>query len=154
MEHDPPDADSKIVVDLDSDAPATVETLWAKEIEPGKFEIRNVPVLAYGVNYGDLVEAVLESDDRYHFTRVVSRGKHSTYRIYLNDDGEQSRATWKVKGLQDEMQRVAFASERYSDRLLAIDAADANQRETLLNLLEEAREGFWIYEEGTTSQDG
>ncbi len=58
------------------------ETLWAERIDDGKFKIANVPFLAMGVNWGDVVLAKAE-EGRLVFSEILIRGGHSTFRVYF-----------------------------------------------------------------------
>ena len=49
------DARVQVRVDLPNHPLTESETLWARPLEDGRFEVRNVPFYAYGLNFLDLV---------------------------------------------------------------------------------------------------
>jgi hypothetical protein len=80
------DADEDFVkVNLTSDA-GRVETLWAVRVGDGRFELRNVPMFAYGVSDNDVVEGVEYEPQMYEFIRVVQPSGNRVVRVILAPD--------------------------------------------------------------------
>lgn len=74
------------------------ETLWARPIETGVFELLNVPFHAYGCAIGDLVRC----DDAQHpvrFLEVVSASGNLTARVVASATRRQARKTAILDGL-------------------------------------------------------
>jgi Domain of unknown function (DUF4265) len=63
-----------------------VETLWAVRIGEGRFELRNVPMFAYGVSDNDVVEGIEYAPQMYEFMRVVIPSGNRIVRLILADD--------------------------------------------------------------------
>jgi hypothetical protein len=63
-----------------------VETLWAVRVGDGRFELRNVPMFAYGVSDNDVVAGVEYAPGMYEFTRVVQPSGNRIVRVILAAD--------------------------------------------------------------------
>src|SRR5689334_5842393 len=74
----------KIPLPMNDASGIDAEWLWA-EPEGDSFVLKNVPIFAYGLSYGDSVRIRIE-DDVLVFQDIVRRGGHSTYRIYAKSD--------------------------------------------------------------------
>lgn len=89
-------ADEEFVkVKLTSDD-GRVETVWAVRVGEGRFELRNVPLFAYGVADNDVVEAVEFAPDMFEFTRVVERSGNRVVRVILADEAPADTAAGKA----------------------------------------------------------
>ncbi|MBL4686273.1 MAG: DUF4265 domain-containing protein [Nannocystaceae bacterium] len=82
------DDDDELVelkVALPNHALASTESLWGDGIpsEEGHYVLRCIPLFAYGLNWGDVVQASLSSHDRptLGIDRVVRRSGHETVRL-------------------------------------------------------------------------
>ena len=124
----------QIVVDLPEGSEATAETLWSRRITSNRFRLLNVPVWAYGLAYEDIVEGVLDEDQRIHFVRLFARSGLFTVRAAgpnANPDAFSSLVdTLKGRSVAVEAvsdSYVAFAMEResYDDCQSIIDQAEA-----------------------------
>jgi len=60
--------------------------MWAKPRAEG-YQLDSIPFYAKGVALGDVVEAVKDDDGGLVFKRVLNRGGHSTYRVFLFELG-------------------------------------------------------------------
>ena len=65
-----------------------VETLWAVRVGDGRFELRNVPMYAYRVSEGDVVEGVEYAPGMYEFIRVVQPSGNRVIRVILAADAK------------------------------------------------------------------
>lgn len=75
----------KIVVPLPNHWAAERESMWARALGNGLFEIRSVPFYAYGLNHLDVVHAVESSaDDEPVVLELVRASGHHTLRVYFN----------------------------------------------------------------------
>jgi Domain of unknown function (DUF4265) len=77
---------TKVVVDLGVDQwhGYAQESLWAKRVGPGEFEVQNTPFFAKGLAYLDVVSA-MPKGELLVIDRVIAPTTHSTYRILIND---------------------------------------------------------------------
>jgi Domain of unknown function (DUF4265) len=89
-------ADERFVkVKLTSDD-GRVETLWAVRVGDGRFELRNVPMFAYGISDNDVVEGVEYAPDMYEFTRVVQPSGNRNIRLILAEDAKANTDAGKA----------------------------------------------------------
>lgn len=71
----------KVIFDFNDGSPIGSEAIWAEVTKEGRYIIANIPFFAYDVNLGDEIEVALsETDDCYHFTRVVDYCGNCTFR--------------------------------------------------------------------------
>jgi hypothetical protein len=99
----------KIIVDCPPGEPTTAELLWGKSVGDGRYEIENVPVWAYGLAYGDVVEADTREDGRKHFKKLINKGGLLTVRAAGPRADKEA-----FNALCEMLQRHAVATERYS----------------------------------------
>ena len=132
----------KVVFELPEGDVATAETLWAKPLGNGSFELANIPALAYGVNLGDVIRAVKGEDGRYYFEGVVSRSGHRTFRIV--PDGAADRvADLRVLALS-----IGGQVERTGESYLTIDLPPTAPDDEFRALLAQgASAEAWEFEE-------
>lgn len=120
-----------------------VEVLWAIPRGEDGFSIDSVPFYAYGVSAGDVVSAE-KTPDGLRAGAVLSRGGHSTYRIYLAQEPgpEANRAL-------EQLQQVGCRLERMTERLISVDVPPEDDVRSVYAGLEEGeRTGLWEFEEG------
>ena len=120
------------------------ESLWARDVSGGRYKIQSVPFFVYDISYGDVVLAERD-ENALVFARVVARGGHSTYRVFLSSDIAMSRflQKWEV------IEHYGCSYERASDRLLAIDVhPQADVLDVYRELESGERDGLWEFEEG------
>jgi hypothetical protein len=65
--------------------PTDFEGIWAQPLDDGNFEIDNVPFYVIGLADKDVVSAHADGNGTLLFDRVVRRGGHSTFWIFLTD---------------------------------------------------------------------
>lgn len=128
--------------------PVEVESLWAVAGEKG-FELDNIPFYVKGVARGDIVEAAPDIDGALVYERVIKRGGHSTYRVYLLKPGPHDPLR-TVEYLRSK----GFGVEYDLPQLLAIDippSVDLEQAELLL--FDGVEGGVWELQEGYRAGD-
>jgi hypothetical protein len=132
----------KILFVLPGEDMASGETLWAKPISSAIFELMNVPLLAYGVNLGDLVNTEIAADGRRQFRSVADRGGHRTFRASV------SAGPQVLQDLRRELERTDAVVEMGGGNYLAVDAQNAAIASRVLEILERGEEqGLWEFEE-------
>src|SRR4029079_14520862 len=101
--------------DADGYPPVEVESMWANP-RAGGYELESIPFYAKGVALGDVVSAEVDRAGALVYTKVLERGAHSAYRVYLldpaPDDPQRTISFLRGHGL-----RVEYDVPR----LLAID---------------------------------
>jgi hypothetical protein len=77
---------TKVYVDLPNHWWMKGESLWARPLGDGLYQIDNVPFCAYGLHSGDVVRAVAaQPDQKPQVQAVVRRSGHQTLRISFCD---------------------------------------------------------------------
>ena len=135
----------KIRVVLPADAWHKVESewLWGKHIEDSIYALRNTPFYALGLSYDDRVK-VDDTEGYLKMLGVVSRGGHSTYRIFAKKD-DDSRIQALLKKLND----VQCGIEGATKKLIAVDVLPEADIHKVYAVLEKAEQaGIIDFEEG------
>jgi hypothetical protein len=139
---------AKVTFPLDPDESGGVrsEGIWAEPLGDARYRLRNVPFYARGVSLGDTVLAQ-DHDGTVMVEKILKRGGHSTYRIFLCDglkiDSDAFGIAWK------EIRTLGCTYENANGRWIAVDVppeTDADSVYTLLNRGE--ADGVWTFEEG------
>lgn len=136
----------KIRVPLPDDAWHKVEAewLWAEATEDGIYALRNVPFYAMGLSYDDRVK-VEKVRDAMTMLGVVSRGGHSTYRIFAKRGHEDDR----VQLLLQKLNGLHCDIEVATRKLIAVDVLpEADIRKVYAMLQESERGGVIDFQEG------
>jgi hypothetical protein len=89
------------------------EQLAAKELEDGRFEICCIPFMVYDLCLGDIV--VLDKEG--NIAKVVDPSGHFGFRVATDNKSDQD---WII----DHMYKAGQLTERYSDKICAIDTED------------------------------
>src|SRR5580704_1656618 len=74
-----------VKVRFDDPGGHTTETLWARQVEPNRYQLDNSPFFAYGVSWQDIVEAQVGSDGVLEFVRCVKKSGNRTVRVIFQD---------------------------------------------------------------------
>jgi hypothetical protein len=118
------------------------EGLWAVKSADGNFVIRSIPFYLKNVSAGDTVEA--EMGDFLAFTRVVARGGHHTYRLFISKDHQV-----EIHEIENELVSLGLAVEKDIGILLAVDVPPTvDQRAIDAFLLKGAEEMRWEMQDG------
>jgi len=142
----PKGAMRKIRIALPEDAWHKVEAewLWAERIEDSIYALRNTPFYALGLSYDDRVK-VDDADGNPTMRGVVSRGGHSTYRIFAKKGHENPRVQALLKKLND----LHCGIEGATQKLIAVDVLPEADIHMVYRALEEAQHaGIIDFEEG------
>jgi len=123
--------------------PMRTESMWAQQVGPDLFVLRNSPFHVDGVSFLDTVRAERRGAE-WFFVQVHARGGHSTYRVRLTDRSlRQSRSRVFAP-----LQGLGCAIEGADRRWSAVDvppAADIHAVAVALRRGE--KEGRWQFEE-------
>jgi hypothetical protein len=136
----------KIVFELEQDAdgypPDKWESLWGYEKENGYYCIDNIPFYAKGISSGDVV-AVVPTEGRLQFERVVHPSGNSVVRLYVSDVSD-------MQATRDSFRELGCESELHSNpKFVAVEIPSAVTAYPVDELLEAgAKSGRWEYEWG------
>jgi len=133
----------KIPLPMNDASGIDAEWLWA-EPEGDSFVLKNVPIFAYGLSYGDSVRIRIE-DDVLVFQDIVRRGGHSTYRIYAKSD----RSSPEVVNVLTNLEKLCCDLEPATNKIVGVDVLPEADVYEVYRVLEEAeRNGILEFEEG------
>jgi hypothetical protein len=122
--------------------PVESEGIWAKRLGDGLYSIDNSPFFVYGVNIDDVIKAEDRGVDAPVFVEVVRRSGHSTYRVWVADDGTANAILALLK------ERGCYVERAYA-RLVAIDIPPGPEAIELARLIfATAEDGVWDVDEG------
>jgi hypothetical protein len=76
----------RFVLDADQWHGSATETLWADPLDSGLHRLDNLPFLAFGVSFNDIIKTELSSDGIEDFVSVSRLGGHSTYRVIVHGE--------------------------------------------------------------------
>jgi hypothetical protein len=109
---------TKIVIDLPGHWATGGEGIWAKSLGKDLFQIDNIPFHAYGLNLGDIVEAIEPSPElKPQVTKVVKASGHRTLRIIFEKEYAEEQQAPYIKEMKD----MGVGVERNNSVLLALD---------------------------------
>lgn len=135
---------TKIVVDLPNHWATGGESMWARELGNGLFEIRNIPFYAYGLNLLDVVRAIEPSPQDTPIVRELARvSGHRTLRVFFNGTTREAEHIDLLRQLDG--YRASF--ERAHPGHYAIDVAPDGDYAAVRERLEQwTRAGLLDYE--------
>jgi|SRR5579863_4868221 len=136
----------KIKVPLPPNDPSggEAEWMWADAGEENRFIVRNIPVFAFGLSYGDAVNAIIV-DGVPVFANVAKHNGHSTYRIYAKTDWHAP----EVVALLERLKGLGCDIEVATDKIIAVDVLpQADVYAVCAALQESERSGTIEFEEG------
>jgi hypothetical protein len=121
-----------------------VEVLWARPLGGTLFQLKNVPFLAYGFSFDDVVDAPHDGD-RPVVQKAVKRSGHSTYRIFVAKD----EALFRFQEFWQPLERLGCNVERAGERLFSVDVPPQADIYIVNDLLEAGANALvWDFEEG------
>jgi hypothetical protein len=137
---------TKILVDLPNHWAIGGESMWARPLGSDLYELRNVPVHAYGLNFLDVVEALPSIHigvGKPVVCRVVERGGHQTLRVMFNDACPVERRLPMLESLRT----WGGSVEGATPTLFAIDVDPSGDYDAICaRLWEWEKEGLLEYE--------
>jgi hypothetical protein len=121
------------------------ESLWAEKVGPGKFRILNSPFFLFGISADDVVAAE-EVDGHLKFQNVISRGGHSTYRIFLQGGRTIKDADFRT--YWEPVSKLGATFENADDHFVAVDIPPGKDVAKIYEFLNEGeQDGIWAFEE-------
>jgi hypothetical protein len=120
-----------------------METIWAEELGAGRYRLMNVPFMAFGLSFADIVSAT-EGRDGIVMQAVVERSGHSSYRVALQVETPPEDPEAVFAGLRE----IGCGVERFTGRTFGIDVPPATDIDGAYRLLEEGMaNGIWWFDE-------
>ncbi len=121
-----------------------VESLWAESLGNDRYRLRNVPIYVFGYSERDIVAATMQ-DDRLVVSGVLSRGGHSTFRLFLRE----SLSDGKFLEHWAPLSVLGCTFERATHRCLGVDVPPEVDVSEVWRALDHGEaEGHWSFEEG------
>ena len=110
---------TRISIELGDPAPFPKESVWARSLGRGYYEIRNYPFFAYDIHYLDKVRAKADPDGGSPtLTRVVSHSGHKTLRVLFSDTSPEPDDLVRLRSLKE---RFGVKAEGWGNRFYALD---------------------------------
>jgi hypothetical protein len=132
-------------VDPDDQRGVKTENLWAEEVAPGRFRILNNPFFLFGVSADDIVEAK-QAGDGLRFQKVVSRGGHSTYRLFLR--GARTINEPSFRTYWQPISNLGATFENADNYFVSVDIPPGKDVAAIYELMEKGeKDGIWTFEE-------
>ena len=123
---------TKIVVDLPNHWATGGVSMWAKPLGEDLYEIRNVPLYAYGLNFGDIVRAIEPDPDKKPVVlELVRAGGHRTLRVSFTDSLSDAERPALMRSLNE----LKAYFERGNASLFAIDVEPDGDYEAVCDRL-------------------
>ena len=120
------------------------EWMWADADGENRFILRNVPVFAFGLSYGDAVNTRVVNGVPV-FASVAQHNGHSTYRIYTKTD----RHAPEVMALLDRLKTLGSDIEVATDKIIGVDVLPKADVYAVYAALQDAEQnGIIEFEEG------
>ena len=108
---------------------------------PDEFEVKSIPFYVKGVALGDIVSAVEAEEGYYKFGRMISRGGHTTYRLFVKKSPEV---------VEKELERLGCSVELTAgNKLVAVDAPPDRKHQIREYLFKGLRDGRWELQEAS-----
>jgi Domain of unknown function (DUF4265) len=119
------------------------ETLWAIAEGEDRYRLDNIPYVAFGLSWNDIVLAP-QVDGLPTFSRIVAQSGHSTYRLALRDDVPADEFPDLVAGLKD----LGCTFERFSPRMMGVDVPPSVDIYAVYELIERGMsDRHWEFDE-------
>ena len=120
------------------------ENLWAERIDERRYRLSNIPCLAYGVSFNDVVFASVQHGE-LTFEGVSIHSGHSTYRLFMLDgvSPEAFREHWQP------LKELGCGYEGGQSGPWAVDVPpNADLNKAIERFEQGERDGIWEFEEG------
>ena len=125
---------TKVHVDLPNHWAISGESMWARPLLGGAYEIRNVPFYAYNLNFLDVVEAIAAKPAAMpSIRRVIRRSGHRTLRVIFDDSVPEAERIPMLETLRP----LGASIEGATKKLFAIDVQPAGDYEAIMSRLDD-----------------
>ena len=127
----------KLRIDLPHHWAIGGESMWADDLGNNKYQIKNIPFYAYGLNYGDIVYAEAESEDlKPEIKRLIEPSGHQTLRVIFTGDTSKEVNINTIESVRTE--HVGY--EGLNDNQFALNITPEGDYNRLYDALEELEE--------------
>ena len=135
----------RLVQDADGYPPVHYESMWARSLPDGTYEIENIPFYSYDVAVGDVVKAQDVDGELFYVERVRESG-NSVIRMLIYDRGELDSVRAELRALGCDLEGDGV--------LLAVNVpADVPYTPIFRFLTEGDRAKRWGFEEAVLCHD-
>ena len=143
---------TKVLVDLPNGNAVGGESLWAVELGADRFELRNTPFHAYGLNFGDVVLARAERQgEKPRVLEVLKPSGHRTLRVFFLGSTSEDERLLHLGALG----QFGVSYERANASLFALDLEPAGDMSGLRDALDDLeRDGILGYETAESRSPG
>lgn len=125
---------TKVHIDLPNHWATGGEAIWAETLGADRYRIDNVPMYAYDLNYGDIVEAIPGAPDlKPSVLRVMERSGHRTLRVFFGSEVSREASDEYLLGLRD----MGVTFERATARYVALDLAPTADMDAVRDQLDQ-----------------
>lgn len=145
------DAEVWVALPTEGEAEQVWEALNGRFIRPGIIEIRSVPVLAYGLAFGDRVSVVRSAEGALVATGIHERGSFGTFRLWL---GERAELEESWRPIAEKYAKLGCLVDVYSEKLVAVACPEDRVARIRDTLDSQASESELIWEESSSSGAG
>lgn len=131
---------TKVYVDLPNHWARGGESMWARPLGGDRYELRNVPVHAYDLNFGDIVHAVPDApDQKPRVRRIIIRSGHQTLRLFFDDSVPEERRL----ALLGSLKPLHVSFERATASIFALDVEPEADMGRVQAELDQWQESGW-----------
>jgi hypothetical protein len=134
----------KVHIDLPNHWGTGGESMWARDLGGGLFELQNVPFYAYGLSLNDVVRAVSPDPTlKAEVQELVRPSGHHTLRVvFTNGSSVEAQSL-----VLDPLTKLGVTFERASPKYLALDVSPEGRYEAACEALAKLEaEGILEYE--------
>ena len=111
--------------------------MWADDLGDNKYQIKNIPFYAYGLNYDDIVYAEAESEDlKPEIKRLIEASGHQTLRVIFTGDTDKEENISTLEAIRTE--HIGY--EGLNDSQFALNVTPKGDYNQLYDALEELEE--------------
>jgi len=110
-------------------------------VSSDQFQVKSIPFYVKGIAVADTVSATEAEEGYYKFDRIVSRGGHATYRLFVEKSAESVEQ--ELEGLGCDVEKTA------KGKLLAVDVPTDRKDQVRDYLFEGRRLGRWEIQEAS-----
>src|SRR5262245_3279838 len=124
---------TKVHIDLPNRWATGGESMWAAQVGPNLFELRNTPFYAYDLNWGDVVHATEDAPNlKPSVRKVVRRSGHATLRLFFKQHIAKERAL----ALLEELKPLGVSYEGVNAFYYALDLLPESSIHTVRDTLD------------------
>jgi hypothetical protein len=124
----------KLRIDLPHHWAIGGESMWADDLGNNRYQIKNIPFYAYGLNFDDIVFAEAESEEfKPEIKKLIEASGHQTIRIIFTGDTSKDENIKTIESIRTE--HVGY--EGKNDSEFALNVTPEGNYNQLYDALEE-----------------